>query len=198
MTEDVYSVDTTRTYHHGDLRRALIDAGLEVLGERGADALTLREVARRAGVSAMAPYRHFADKAALLASIAERGLEMFFAVIAEADGATDPRRALVQQGVAYVEFALDHPALFGLMFGHKPAGPGLPADDGAVTPANGFVTFRRRVSTIVPPDQAEQALFTAWSFVHGFAALALDGRIPDPRRTIRGAAEFLVERMAQG
>src|SRR3954447_22902525 len=104
----MFTVSTPdRGYHHGDLRRALLEAALELLAETGGDEVSLREVARRAGVSAMAPYRHFADKAALMAAIRDHGLQLLFERLNAADADPDPRRALAAQGQAYVGFALE-------------------------------------------------------------------------------------------
>src|SRR5689334_1657694 len=94
-------------YHHGDLRNALIQAGLKILAKEGAQALTLREVARRANVSHAAPYRHFASKEALLAAIAEEGFNEFAArlqVVAQ-NNTSDPRAQLYEATRAYVQFA---------------------------------------------------------------------------------------------
>ena len=107
-----------RPYHHGDLRRALIRSALEVLSEAGVAGLSLRAATRRAKVSAMAPYRHFADKEALLAAVAEHGFQQLGARFATATAtAADPRAGLAALGVAYVLFARDEPSLFKLMFG---------------------------------------------------------------------------------
>src|SRR5262249_52270729 len=93
-------------YHHGDLRRALLDAALGMLAREGGTALTLREVARRAGVTHAAPYRHFTDKQALLAAVAEEGFRMLSSEMASsAREATDPRQALQAIGTSYVRFA---------------------------------------------------------------------------------------------
>jgi AcrR family transcriptional regulator len=106
-------------YHHGDLRRALLDAALEVLSAEGASALTLREVARRAGVTHAAPYRHFADKQTLLAAVAEEGFRMLTAEMLERSVPLkdDPVRALQAIGLAYVRFATTERAHFQVMFG---------------------------------------------------------------------------------
>ena len=107
-----------RPYHHGDLRQALVRSALEILSEAGVGSLSLRAAARRARVSAMAPYRHFADKEALLAAVAEYGFrELAARLTAAAATAADPREGLAALGVAYVLFACDQPSLFKLMFG---------------------------------------------------------------------------------
>src|SRR5882757_8124084 len=95
------------TYHHGDLKRALTDAALALVAEKGPKGFTLSEAARRAGVSLAAPYRHFADKADLLASVAEQGfLELHRALGVATDGVSDPRERLVAMGSGYVRWAV--------------------------------------------------------------------------------------------
>ena len=162
-------------YHHGDLRSALIEAGLAVLAEEGDPAaLSLREAARRAGVSAMAPYRHFADKDALLAAIATIGFERLAAVLRVADAAAAPLAALRAQGVAYVAFACANPALFRLMFG---AGAPAKANELAAAANASFKLLADRVASIVPPHEAVDRTLADWSLVHGLAMLAVDGQL---------------------
>ena len=110
------------TYHHGDLRRTLVSAAEELLAERGADGFSLREVARRAGVSPAAPAHHFGDSAGLLTAVATLGFEeLAQSLLAGHKGAgSDPRARLVGQGVGYVRFALAYPGRFGLMFRDGP------------------------------------------------------------------------------
>src|SRR5690348_15474902 len=102
-----------QSYHHGDLRQALLDAALELLEKQGPEALVLREVARRAGVSHNAPYRHFASREELLAGLAARGFGEFGKRVQSAQGGGKG----TGMGEAYVGFALEHPQLFRLMFG---------------------------------------------------------------------------------
>src|ERR1700743_2586808 len=106
-------------YHHGGLRDALIHAALEILESEGLAALSLRAVARRAGVSAAAPYHHFPDKQALLDAVAERGFDALTAAMTERmDRAGDDAARLDGKGIGAVAFAVANPALFGLMFSH--------------------------------------------------------------------------------
>ena len=162
-------------YHHGDLRAALIAAGLQIL-EEGAEpaALSLREAARRAGVSAMAPYRHFADKDALLVALATVGFEMLAEALRQADAARDARAALDAQGIAYVAFACDHPALFRLMFGAK-----APAKTGPLAQASDatFNVLASRVSSISGGAMVKDEALAKWALVHGLAMLAVDGQL---------------------
>jgi len=108
--------EETKPYHHGDLQRALVDAGRRLLERDGLAALSLRALAREAGVSATAPYHHFADRAALLYAIGCEGSEELAQTLRAARDAHPPgRERMVAVGVAYVEFALDNPALYQLM-----------------------------------------------------------------------------------
>ena len=105
-------------YHHGDLRHALIEATESLLAERGPESFSLREVARRAGVSPAAPAHHFGDASGLLTAVAALGFDALAQALraAETRGGRDPLKRLREQGVGYVEFATRHPARFRLMF----------------------------------------------------------------------------------
>lgn len=168
-------------YHHGDLRRALVEAALELVKEKGPAGVTLREAARRAGVTHAAPYRHFADKEALLAEVAEEG---FLRLRAETEQAmaSAPTEALLEVlGVVYVRFARKNPSQFRVMFGSE-------------------IGDKRRYDSLVRADQAvfdlctgaiakmqEEGLMAAgnparlglvqWSMLHGVAALVVDGQM---------------------
>ncbi len=171
------STSAVRGYHHGELRRALVGAALGLLAEDGADAVSLRAVARRAGVSAMAPYRHYPDKEALLAAVAVQGFGGLCAVLRTADDAAPTGQALVEQAVAYVRYALENPALFRLMFGPKRLGthPELTAAGEAA-----YAVLAARVAAEAPADTDRDArALGCWSLVHGLASLFLDGRISD-------------------
>ena len=157
------STSKRSAYHHGDLRAAVIEAALELLEE--GDQLSLREAARRAGVSANAPYRHFADKDALLAALAARGFTELHEVLVAAD-------SFVGMAQAYVRYAMEHPGLFRLMFGgacHR--------DDPAVAAAVGAVNevLATRVGAVVSEERREPFMVGCWALVHGLASLVLDG-----------------------
>ena len=144
--------------------------------EEGADpgGLSLREVTRRAGVSAMAPYRHFTDKDALLAAVATIGFDRLTGTLRRAEHDIDGRAALIAQGVAYVAFACAGPALFRLMFGAAvPAKRGDLARAGAAT----FGVLADRVATLSRPDGASDWALASWALVHGLAMLAVDGQL---------------------
>ena len=175
------STSVERGYHHGELRTALVGAALELLAEAGADALSLRAVARRAGVSAMAPYRHYADKEALLAAVAAHGFGGLREVLAAAD--REPA-ALVAQAVAYVRYALQHAALFRLMFGARrlDVSPELTVARDAA-----YAVLADRVAAETPVQRDREArVLGCWSLVHGLALLFLDGRIGEKTETPAG------------
>ncbi|GAA3953399.1 TetR/AcrR family transcriptional regulator [Actinomadura viridis] len=161
-----------QTYHHGNLRRAVIDAALEAIDESGPSGWSLRELARRAGVSHAAPAHHFGDKAGVLTAIASEG----FALFADAlEGAGDD---LLEVGVAYVRFATGHRAHFTVMFR-----PELyRADDPEVSAASARArTVLRRGARARSPEGADErtAGLAAWSIAHGFAELWLSGALSD-------------------
>lgn len=162
------------TYHHGDLRQAILTAALDVIAAEGPSALSLRDLARRAGVSHAAPAHHFKDRAGLLTAVATEGFDLLAAALAEAGNLNDA-------GVRYVRFAAEHPAHFTVMFQpdlHRPddpellaakdrAGAGLRAGVAGV-PAGGR-----------GPDQ-RLAGVAAWSLAHGFATLLLSHNLAGP------------------
>jgi len=153
------------------LRARLVRVATDMLAA-GEGEPSLRSVARAAGVSAMAPYRHFADKAALLRAVADGGFEMLGEALDAADRQAEGREALIGQGLAYLRFAETYPALFRLMFSDRctaRAGEGPGA----------FAVLARRVEAIVAdPAAAATATTAAWAIVHGLAILALDGTLP--------------------
>jgi AcrR family transcriptional regulator len=165
---------SNRTYHHGDLPAALIAAAREILTEDGTEALSLRAVARRAGVSPMAPYRHFPDKESLLAAVAAEGFRDFATALEAADRGAPPDRALLEQGVAYVRFACAQPALFRLMFGPPRQGmhPALKHEE-----ALAHSVLAARVAAETPAPLRQSRTLACWSVVHGLASLIIDGQI---------------------
>ena len=171
---------STSTYHHGDLHNALVNAALAILRDVGPAALSLRAVARQAGVSAMAPYRHFADKEALLAGVAAMGFDQFTQRLQHAKCRDcDARSALVAQGIAYIRFAHDEPALFRLMFGPMISGvAAIETLTAAGAPA--YAALQDAVVAFQPdatPAAREDLTLACWSVVHGLACLQVDGRV---------------------
>jgi AcrR family transcriptional regulator len=166
-----------KPYHHGNLRESLMLAADELLAAQGLAALTLREVARVAGVSHAAPYHHFANLDELLAAVAARSFEMLGAALADAAGASDPREAMLRIGDAYVAHARAQPAHFRLMFGpllsRKDEFPAL-----ALAARASFMQVLQAAERYAPGEGAVVAL-TGWSLGHGFAHLAIDGALED-------------------
>jgi AcrR family transcriptional regulator len=169
-------------YHHGALREALIEATETLLAERGPDGFSLREVARRAGVSPAAPAHHFGDAAGLLTAVATIGFAGLTEALERGDarGGGDPRAALREQGLEYVRFALRHPGRFRLMFRSQQLHdePALLAQADAA-----FEVLARGVRRLWGvPDAAAmrpqhwQAVLGLWSLVHGTAHLAIAGK----------------------
>jgi AcrR family transcriptional regulator len=172
---DVSDAERSRPYHHGDLRRALIDAALEMVAEHGPAALSLREVARRAGVSHAAPTHHFRNKAGLLTAIAADGYRLLARALEDA-GATaeDGSTPFREQGVAYVVFAMEHPAHFAVMR----APYLLDADDADLVAARDSAGEQLRAGAVTLPGTADATTpLAAWSLVHGLASLLLEGNI---------------------
>lgn len=169
-------------YHHGDLRRVLLDVSVELIATAGVEALSLREVARAAGVSPAAPYHHFASKAELLGAIAARGFTGLTAAMRQALGAMaepdEPTGRLAALGSAYIEFARSHPTEFRLMF--RPSlvrRADLPLDCDPTSSFSLLLDAVARVSRALPIDGVTPEALTlgAWSLVHGAAELLLDG-----------------------
>lgn len=176
----------TAPYHHGDLRAALLAAAAELLDEGGPEAVSLRECARRAGVSHAAPYRHFDTKEALLVALADEGFDALADAGEKAMNEIPASRAsdrLDAYGIAYVRFAIAHPARFRLMFAAAlgiPAAPGKV--DGAVKGGRAYEQLRECVRAVVGEvDDLDAAAAAFWALPHGLAMLILDGRIPKAR-----------------
>lgn len=165
----------TRTgYHHGSLRAALLDGARAMLAERGEAGFSLSALARRVGVSTAAPYRHFADREALLCEIADEGYRTFGASLNQAaQDSTSPADAILRLGVAYLRFAADEPALFDVMFrgGPRASGDGPPSFRTLLD-----AVVRAQEAGALPPDQPSAALArTIWATLHGLAVLDARG-----------------------
>ena len=167
-------------YHHGDLRRALIDAALDLIARDGPEALTLRDLATKLGVTHAAPYRHFRDKISLLSAVAEEGFRhLREAMIAARDAAgPSPSARLLATGVAYVKFATSHEGHFAVMFSRlgapPPDVPGLPQEAStAFAVLLDCVVAAQRAGAVRDGDPMRHALF-AWSGVHGLATLLVE------------------------
>ena len=187
MAKNANSVNIEKKpYHHGDLRAALIAEGLTMLGEGEADSLSLRELARRVGVSAPSVYRHFPDKEALMTALAEEGLKQLAAIQHEAaDAAGGGQAGFAATGRAYVRFALANPALYRLIF----TSPLLAYRRVRRSERSEAMTFllanaAAQVGSDPESEAARRAAIEAWALVHGLAMLMLDGQIPADEKLI--------------
>lgn len=161
-------------YHHGNLRAACLRAARELLEEDGSAGLSLRAVARRAGVSATAPYRHFADRDALVSAVAAEGYRELAECLTADHPAPSTSDDLASVAVVYVRFALDHPALFRVMF----AEPCDPADEERLAATAVVSEYVQGLVRDVFPGSDTCALAVAvWALVHGLAFLHLDGKL---------------------
>lgn len=197
----MYTLSTSKRdqYHHGQLRQTLLALARTALEAESADALSLRALAQAAGVSPMAPYRHFPEKAALLTALAEEGFTELRARFGECDRPDDPRRAIGAFAAAYVRFAIDHPALFRLMYGAAPPTPSVGQEDDQQT-VIGLLTAR--LAQIVGPERASRALLAGWAAIHGLAMLITGGRIrtpvADPEMLARDVAAIFLRGIEAG
>lgn len=165
------------SYHHGDLRAALLAAALDIVARDGLAALSLRALARAAGVSAMAPYHHFADRAALLAAVAAAGYDRLHAEkLARLGAAGDnPVERLVAAARGYVAFVIANPELYRLMGSPELAGRRDAAlNASAAAPAASLTALIGPAGLADPPAAATQI----WAFVHGLGQLVIDGHVP--------------------
>jgi AcrR family transcriptional regulator len=177
-----------RSYHHGDLRPALLRAAVEAIGHAGPAAMSLRAVARRAGVSHAAAAYHFGDKAGLLTAVAAQGYRV---LTQELQNARDARRGFLEVGVAYVRFAVTHRAHFEVMYRPELYRPG----DAEVRKARAGAAVLL-YGTASPTAGQLAAGAAAWSLVHGLATLWLNGNLPaqlgdDPEEITRAVASYL-------
>lgn len=179
-----------KPYHHGDLRAAFLAAGEAELAERGVEGFSLRQVAKRAGVSHAAPAHHFRDAQGLLTALATEGFHQFLAAqhAREAQAAPDPRAQLMAAGLGYLDFALARPALFGLIFGS--AKPDHNAPD---LLAAAQAAFRHLSEQVAALGAGQETLLGVWSLTHGFADLLSAGRlwVIDPLSTDQKEAVYL-------
>jgi AcrR family transcriptional regulator len=188
---------STRGYHHGNLKEALVRAALELIAEKGPAGFTFADAARWAGVSPAAPYRHFRDRDALLADVARRGFEEFAAALAKSwdEGKPDVMTAFDRLGKTYLAFAKRAPAYYSAMF---EAGVALDSDrELREVSENAFAVLRaaaEKLVALMPPQGRPPALMVAlhiWSMTHGIASLFSRGDAA--RRTLPMPPEELLE-----
>jgi AcrR family transcriptional regulator len=192
-------------YHHGDLRDELLRQALALILEKGAESLTLRAVARGAGVSHTAPYRHFPDKAALIIAVADEGFRQLTESLREATVGDTPLERFLKGAQAYIQFAVSHPAHYRVMFG--PAVVGLGQGPMQLESAN--EAFAVLLETIVDAQQSGVIKegdplhlgVVVWSTVHGAAALMINGLIReenvDPEIVSAHVASTIFEGLAK-
>ncbi|HSK28485.1 MAG TPA: TetR/AcrR family transcriptional regulator [Candidatus Limnocylindria bacterium] len=198
-----------RPYHHGDLRRAIVKAALEILHETQSLEFSLRELARRAGVSHNAPYKHFAEKRELLAAVSAAGFETLTKRMArEMAGLSEPRQQLFAMLRAYIDHGVENPALYSLMFGRHLSGPdhSRPAIELAEAEKTkallaGVIIAGGLGRTIPDAPRNERkiagAILTCWSLVHGLTLLLADGLV-GPKKKSGALADTLVQGMLEG
>jgi AcrR family transcriptional regulator len=186
-----------KPYHHGDLREALLTAAEQALADSRLKDVSLREIARRAGVSHAAPAHHFGSLGALLAEVAARGFERFVAALDEAAArGSDQSPAARMQAMAraYLGFAAAHPAVYGLMFGKR---------ENVLEPTPHFMTamlaawtqLEEQVGAVVGPQRKLHGAAAVWSAVHGLAMLRLDHKLPphiDPQAAVEAVSRIIV------
>ncbi len=178
------------TYHHGDLRRALVEAAHAEVERGSAETVSLSAIAKALGVSQPAPYRHFADRDALLTEVVTEGFALFAAELKTAPKRATGRAALSRMAQAYLRFGLEHPGLYKAMF----ASHLLPqARDGAALQATASGSFSLLVDAIDAPDResGERIALRIWASLHGIVMLANQGLLQE--RLVRIDLEQMVE-----
>jgi AcrR family transcriptional regulator len=176
-------------YHHGDLRTALVDAAIELIAERGLRRFSLAEASRRVGVTVAAPYRHFADRDALLAAVAVRALQVFAAMLEdEAGGARRPERRLAAMARAYVRFAAEQRPLFETLYSSGIDKRRYPELKRAYEPVDAFHALVTDVCA-GDPEAADALGGALEATAHGHAALLADGEYGRGPKAVRSAAD---------
>jgi Transcriptional regulator len=185
----------SRPYHHGDLRRALVDAARRLLEAEGPSALSLRAVAREAGVSPAAPYHHFKDKAELLDAVAHEGWEILNARMREAKATEQGRQQLTALGLAYVCFAREHPALYRVMYDAARDKEALPMDTRGSEDDSAYCMVRATMVEHGADPSAETdlelATIASWCAAHGLAEMVGFKQFEHMREVLGGERPFI-------
>jgi AcrR family transcriptional regulator len=174
----------TNTYHHGDLKNALINAGIEIVKKEGTQALSLRKAARKAGVSHSAPYAHFKDKQALIAAISTHGLKQLYERLSQIAKKYDglPLSQLHEVAWEYAKFGLTDPAYFKFIFSgsieHEYDYPEFVEVSHRNFALVVDIIRKNQKIRIIKPENPELVALSVWSIVHGFINLAIEKQVP--------------------
>jgi AcrR family transcriptional regulator len=190
-----------RGYHHGRLKDALIEAARALIAQRGPNGFTLSEAAKLVGVTAAAPYRHFADRDELIGALARRGFELFGERLAKAwdEGRPEARIALRRMGQAYLSFAAAEPGLYAAMFQNAKSLYGPAAEAVASQALDGLVHAATAILSKhgAAPGEARRLAFELWALSHGTAMLSLAGHLngsEEPISILEHGAEALIDK----
>lgn len=193
-----------KAYHHGDLKNALIKAGVEILAKDGVSGLSLRKVAMKAGVSHAAPYAHFEDKQALIAAISTEGFRQLYErvnVVAE-EYKSQPSNQLIEVAWAYVQFAMDDPDRFKVMFSgvleKEKEYPEFVAESQRNFQLVKKIVEANQASGMLRGGSSDLAALSAWGIIHGFAMLMLEGQISHTileQKSLRELVEFQLKQI---
>ena len=193
-----------KNYHHGDLKNALIKAGVEILAKEGVDGLSLRKVAQKAGVSHSAPYSHFPDKQSLIAAISTEGFNQLYAELdaAISSHANDPKRQLLEGMRAYIRFGMENADTFKIMFSgvleKEKEYPSFVEISGETFQLVVGVVRACQDSGVLGATPPEMLAVAVWGQVHGIVSLALEGQIPHTvldSHTVQDIVSFAIEQM---
>ncbi len=166
----------TASYHHGDLKTALVQAALQLIREKGPRGFSMNEACRVAGVSVSAPYNHFKNKDALLAEITVEGSTLLLAELLAASSEGSPKEKLLKTHHAYIHFAERHPEYFAVMFQSGiDKGPYPEIREAAQKVSN--MAYRIALKMELSPRQAQELVFAIWTIAHGFASLRAEGAL---------------------
>jgi len=196
-----------RTYHHGDLKNALIQAGVEILAKDGVSGLSLRKVASRAGVSHAAPYAHFADKQALIAAISTEGFRQLYTRINSVgeEYKDKPSMQLIEVAWAYVQFALDDRDRFKVMFSgvleKEKEYPDFVEESQRNFQLVKMIVEANQASGMLRSGPSDLVALSAWGIIHGFIMLLLEGQISHTvleRASLRELVEFQLKQIMVG
>jgi AcrR family transcriptional regulator len=190
-------------YHHGDLQRALLQAAVRTIQKHGVHALTLRSVGEELGVSRTALYRHFADKAALLAAVAQEGFRLLRQVLSEAwEQAGRGVAGFEAMGSAYVRFGVEHPSHYRVMFGsgfeRGPIDPELELAGKSAFQVLVDALIEQQQGRLIRRDDPQLQASYIWALVHGVAMLAIDGALKPNAVPLDVLTRFALERLRTG